>query len=260
MKPPELPPFSEETLALLDAERSACPTPGASERVLARLMEKGVTRRRRLGVIRAPSMPGWRRWLGRLGAGQMLFSAPLAMAVGMGGTVAGIGAALLLTRSVPKPTAPRGGPMPLVNAKPMVQDSSNASIELAPASGTESSPPAISAPHRVLEPPRLQPIQRTKPVAEGPSMDELRLLDDARQSISEGYLSTALGLLAEHERLYPTSQLAEERQALKIREAIRAGSGREARRWLDVFRSTYPQSPFLGELQQAVETVEKGSP
>jgi outer membrane protein assembly factor BamD (BamD/ComL family) len=84
-------------------------------------------------------------------------------------------------------------------------------------------------------------------------MEERTLLEDARAALQRGDTTAALERLNAHREQFPASGLSEERDALLVREAVRAGSYGEAREWLRAFREHYPESPLLPVLESALK-------
>jgi hypothetical protein len=123
----------------------------------------------------------------------------------------------------------------------------------------EAPPTALSGPALPSEPtPRVadDPVEPSRPAttlgeptrSTGVSTYalELRLLEPARKSIAEGELSAALAAIARHQREYPRGQLAEEREALRVRALWGMGARAEAESAAAVFRKRYPHSGLLG--------------
>ncbi len=187
----------------------------------------------------APSGPRapWRRPGGRIGAGSAL--------------------------GIQRVTAPREIPPPtptvvaVVNdSPPSVSDTIEVShqteedeppdepsqIEAAPSRSTEAE---MARPRRRDDdaPSRSEHTPRTSTLAE-----ERVGLEIARTAIGRGEHVHALEALAAHEREFPRSRVAEEREVLFVRAL--AGSGRrdEARRRAARFREQYPESLFLPAL------------
>jgi outer membrane protein assembly factor BamD (BamD/ComL family) len=79
---------------------------------------------------------------------------------------------------------------------------------------------------------------------------ELELLQPARRSIATGSFSQALAELARHQREYPTGQLAQEREALRVRALWGTGQRAEAEQAAAVFRKRYPRSALLNWMNE----------
>jgi hypothetical protein len=77
------------------------------------------------------------------------------------------------------------------------------------------------------------------------AVEELRLLDRARQSDARADYAGVLGIAAEHERRYPNGRLAEEREVLRVRALVGLGRGGEARQTASKFRHQFPRSVLL---------------
>jgi hypothetical protein len=73
-------------------------------------------------------------------------------------------------------------------------------------------------------------------------------LEIARTAIGRGEHNHALEALEAHERAYPRSRVAEEREVLFVRALAGSGRHEEARRRAASFRERYPESLFLPAL------------
>jgi hypothetical protein len=77
------------------------------------------------------------------------------------------------------------------------------------------------------------------------AIEELRLLDRARQADARADYAGVLGIAAEHERRYPSGRLAEEREVLRVRALVGLGRSGEARQTASRFRHEFPRSVLL---------------
>jgi hypothetical protein len=143
--------------------------------------------------------------------------------------------------------------------------------------------PALSVPRAVLTPPALPPasaatraiaaprplevpsVAPRKPISPTPSHLPAPLPSNAAPSVDQDALllqearavmaqdpSRALTLTRDHELRYPTSALAEERQALRIEALARSGGREEAQRELQTFKARFPRSIYGRRLQGLV--------
>ncbi len=80
---------------------------------------------------------------------------------------------------------------------------------------------------------------------------ELALLTEARAALSSSP-ARALSLAEEHARRFPSSQLGQERSALRIQALAALGRTTEARAELDAFRARNPRSAYLPTLEALV--------
>lgn len=80
---------------------------------------------------------------------------------------------------------------------------------------------------------------------------ELALLEPARSSIARGSYATALTAIAKHQHEYPSGQLAEEREALRVRALWGLGQEPAARAAAASFRKRYPRSVLLSWMKSA---------
>lgn len=125
--------------------------------------------------------------------------------------------------------------------------------------------------HEPLPSPKILAASRPLPIpVAGPSGDEalplrrlaarkglyageLRLLQRAHAAYLAKDFESALADLARHRRRYPRGQLAEEREALRVRVLSDAGRQREARRAEARFDERYPRSALLPHLGLGLE-------
>jgi len=75
-----------------------------------------------------------------------------------------------------------------------------------------------------------------------PAVEELRLLDRARESDARGDYGSVLVVGGEHERSFPEGRLAEEREVLRVRALVGLGRANEARRVAAKFHRQFPRS------------------
>jgi hypothetical protein len=81
--------------------------------------------------------------------------------------------------------------------------------------------------------------------------DERSLVDTARTALSRNDATAALDALAQHERRFPSGQLAEERLALQVLALTRAGRTDDARARAKVFRQKFPSGLFRAVVDDA---------
>jgi len=87
-----------------------------------------------------------------------------------------------------------------------------------------------------------------------PSLDELLLLQGARAAVAASDFTTARDALQEHARRFPSGQLAEEREALRVKTLIGLGKPQEARQAARAFEARFPDSvlgPAVSNLTHA---------
>jgi hypothetical protein len=82
----------------------------------------------------------------------------------------------------------------------------------------------------------------------GTQVEELTLLDRARRAVVSGDNKGALAGIDRHKRLFPKSQLGEEREALRVRALKGAGLARQAGRAASEFESRYPNSVLAPQM------------
>ena len=82
--------------------------------------------------------------------------------------------------------------------------------------------------------------------------EQQTLLDQARASLRRGDGAGALAIVAGHESLYPVSEFAEERGAIRILSLVMTGAHDRAVRFAERFAKSYPQSLFLPSIRNAL--------
>ena len=90
--------------------------------------------------------------------------------------------------------------------------------------------------------------------ATAPSPDELLLLQGARAAVAASDFTTARDALQEHARRFPSGQLAEEREALRVKTLLGLGRPQEARQAARAFEARFPDSvlgPAVSNLTRA---------
>lgn len=82
--------------------------------------------------------------------------------------------------------------------------------------------------------------------------DERALLEKARTALAAGDADGALAAVSRHARLYPSGQLAEERDSLRVRAAASRGDDADVQTLGAEFTRRYPQSLFLPSVREAI--------
>lgn len=112
----------------------------------------------------------------------------------------------------------------------------------------------VRHPHR-----RPMEAKATAPIAPQAAENDLAaeraLLDDARQSLATGHPDYALTALERHAAKHPAGQLAEERDALRIRALAATNRADDARRRAGEFRRAHPRSIFLPAVDATLRTL-----
>lgn len=101
----------------------------------------------------------------------------------------------------------------------------------------------------------LIPIPASQPSAADAFRAELRLLVEARDAVSRGDFSDALSRIVEHARRFKKSQLAEEREVLRIKSLVGLGRTQKALSAGSMFRARFPRSVLLPEMEQILAAV-----
>jgi hypothetical protein len=120
-----------------------------------------------------------------------------------------------------------------------------------PAVPQPASSPATSDDNSTLEPRRAAPVEPARPQSASTYALELGLLEPARSSIARRDFAGALAAIARHQREYPRGQLAEEREALRVRALWGMGARPDAERAAALFRKHHPQSGLLSWMKTA---------
>jgi RNA polymerase sigma-70 factor (ECF subfamily) len=84
-----------------------------------------------------------------------------------------------------------------------------------------------------------------------PLAAELTLLHAAKEAWQEGRAQSALDLVQKHARLYPHSQLASEREALRVFALCGLGRTGEARDAATMVLAKAPGSPFRSAIEES---------
>jgi hypothetical protein len=85
-------------------------------------------------------------------------------------------------------------------------------------------------------------LARRAPRASAPSPGELLLLQGARAALAASDFATARNALLEHARRFPSGQLTEEREALRVKTLLGLGRPQEARQAARAFEARFPDS------------------
>jgi hypothetical protein len=85
------------------------------------------------------------------------------------------------------------------------------------------------------------------------AVEELRLLESARQANARGDYASVLALAAEHERNYPRGRLTEEREVLRVKALVGLGRRAEARQAAGRFSRQFPRSVLLPTIENMVK-------
>jgi hypothetical protein len=131
-----------------------------------------------------------------------------------------------------------------------------------PAAPERTAPRHAPAPPAVVHEPAPLPktIERRRPAHGATPQEsyavELGLLRRAQVAYASSDFSSALVLVAEHARRFPTGRLAEEREALRVRSLVGSGRLDDARRAVAGFAARFPRSVLLSRLQEATRATE----
>jgi hypothetical protein len=84
---------------------------------------------------------------------------------------------------------------------------------------------------------------------------EAGLLEPARRGIGSGNYGTAMSAIARHQREYPRGQLAQEREALRVRALWGMGQKPAAESAAAAFRKRYPRSGLLSWMPEPAKAA-----
>nr|WP_267888065.1 RNA polymerase sigma factor [Sorangium cellulosum] len=94
--------------------------------------------------------------------------------------------------------------------------------------------------------------RKAAPPGEHGTTEESALLSSAGIALSEGKATEALDVLALHERSYPRSPRAQQREALVIQALVQAGRRADAGARAERFRAAFPHAMFLPAIEAAL--------
>jgi len=118
-----------------------------------------------------------------------------------------------------------------------------ASVSSVPA--TRPLAPALTGMRAASNKPRREDVQESYAA-------ELELMRNAHTAYAAHDFTSALVLVGEHARRFPSGLLSEEREALRVRCLLGAGRAAQARRAADSFAARFPRSVLLRRLQAEV--------
>jgi hypothetical protein len=233
MKPGSLSPLSRNVEALLAAERAIPPQPELVRR-RAQLRARTALWQERNQERAAGGLSLYWRRMSLVAAVALLSTSGLAAWVALTPERAeGDATKVQVPVSRPGPTrAPvsKSQPVVLEEGQPSPVGQGEQTAVAAPKPGTQKHLPNDSASGSKSG------ARRTSPP------EELTLLDRARRAVVAGNHRGALGIIDQHAKKFPKSELGEEREALRIRALEGAGLSKQAGRAASEFESRYPNS------------------
>jgi hypothetical protein len=141
-------------------------------------------------------------------------------------------------------------PVAVPGMAPRVVEQPPAQDEQAEVQVDESSPPSTS-PEPTPTMPRPARARPAKPVAEAQAYAmELLVLQPALEAVARRDFASSLAAIAAHQRRFPAGQLAEEREALRVKALLGLGRVPEAVHAGALFRARFPHSALLGQIQE----------
>jgi len=218
--------------------------------------ESEAVRRRVVGRARAAVAMGIPRGHARDGRSWRGFSpgkaaAAIVLSVGLTAAAYEVGYRRSKATEVSAPTvAPPPAPVPApAEAAPLVE----ATSELEAVRPVEPPPEPMPPPPR--RPAKSRPLAASAPASLGDAYAaELRLLRPAQTALGRSSFASALALVDEHQRRFPSGHLAEEREALRVKALLGLDRREEARRAAASFRGRFPQSALLARLEEMLGT------
>ena len=234
----ELPPLSDAARELLAEERVRGPEDAALKQRVVERAREALLQDRPSGValrqVGTSAFPAARRAAPRT---VLLIAAALGVA---GLAAAGAGAyRWSITRELVQPIERQVAPAPLP-PEPI-------------------RPPLVAPPSVAAQAPVHAPPERVRPASPAESAHamsvqtyaiEAGLLEPARSGIGSGNYAGALAAIARHQREYPRGQLAEEREALRVRALWGMGQKAAAESAAASFRKRYPRSVLLSWMKE----------
>ena len=251
----ELEPMPRDVEDLLDREKSLVVVPpvGMEQAVLASVTATVLAGPPAAGAPAGTSAPGGAvaaggikaALAGKLATGVLLFAL---------GTIAGAGGHALYVRDAAPVPALQPAPAPVLPVPAEPPASSAALPAPVPEPVAAIPAPAVpAAPPRVKLPPSpAPPAARTNDTA---LAAERGVLEMARMALARGQADGAIPELEKHARLYPSGQLAEEREALWVQALVSASRFAEARSKGAQFQKRYPHSMLLPSVQATLESI-----
>jgi hypothetical protein len=137
-----------------------------------------------------------------------------------------------------------------------------------PAESPKRPAPAVQAPRAVLLPesttevepalplppprsPKARPAAIPKTIIDTEAYAvELKVLQPAQRAVARRDFTSALETIAEHQHRFPSGQLAEEREALRVKALLGLGRTADAQRAGTAFRERFPRSALLGRIDE----------
>jgi TolA-binding protein len=126
-------------------------------------------------------------------------------------------------------------------------------------------PPAILAhpenkASQAIDPANGPDAVRAAPSPRAPTVSELyglelKVLQPAHAAIGRGDFASALSAIADHEHRFPSGQLAEEREAMRVQALTAAHRTEDAHRAAAAFRKRFPQSVLLSRMKEPLQTT-----
>jgi hypothetical protein len=158
--------------------------------------------------------------------------------------ISGTSAPIAAAPAVAMPEVAAAAPAPVSPEPAAAARAPDAPKGVAPPASVRDETPSAGA---KLSPAPDLPAARSARLAE-----QQTLLDQARASLRRGDGAGALAIVSGHESLYPVTEFAEERGAIRILSLVMTGAHDEAARSAERFAKRYPTSLFLPSIHSAL--------
>lgn len=123
-------------------------------------------------------------------------------------------------------------------------------------SDVSSKPPSWTTPEPALAPLHAAKAKPSKPATEEQAYAmELLVLQPALEAVARRDFATSLAAIVAHQRRFPSGQLAEEREGLRVKALLGLGRIPEAMHAGALFRERFPHSALLGQIRELLGTL-----
>jgi hypothetical protein len=236
----------------LDAEHERDALARVEQRLMLRLIEGGTGEAAERPPLHQRYAPPSRWWRGARGG--MAAALLVGTALGAGGHAV---ATFIVTRMQATAAAPQE--TPATKARPgearHAREPVSSTRAEAAATETDIGAPSTDA-AEIATPPAASPKSPTAPSSARRGIElELSELEQARRAVSQGEGPSALRVLARHRQRYPSSVLAQEREALTVKALVLAGRHDEARKVAASFKANHPSSMLLDSVERSLGSI-----
>jgi hypothetical protein len=236
----------------LDGEHELDALSRVEQRLMLRVIEGGSGEAAETRPLRQRYAPPSRWWRGARGG--VAAALLVGTALGAGGHAV---ASFVVTRMQAPAAARQEAAATKVSPGGARHTREPASSTRAEAAATETDIEATSTGVAELAtPPIASPKSPTAPSSARHGIElELSELEQARRAVSRGEGPSALRVLARHRQRYPSSVLAQEREALTVKALVLAGRHDEARKVAASFKVNHPNSMLLDSVERSLASI-----